>query len=202
MALAFVNIPVPAIPGVGAGVDVSGQNSILTVLNCFGAVDDLLVLEQSFNGGVSWMSLATPGNPQAGMIAFQGTLVAEVDAGQVRCRRLQGSGDAYNLHAIGQGNIGAPAAQVIAIPAAQGIAGPVDISGQPANLCLAFLDGATPDDFIVAQHSLDGVNYAPLVKVPGGITVIVQSGCNNLRSSRPNGGNAGNLRINGIPSKG
>lgn len=191
MALPFVNIPVPALPGVGAGVDISALPPLLTVLNCFGAQDDYIVLEETFNAGTDWVPCASiPQGPSV--------LVVQADAAQIRARRLLGSGGAYNLQAAGQG-LGHAGNINVAVAANSNVGAGQDISNLGPNLTLLFVGGATPNDLVSAECSLDGANWAPLVGVPGQTVVNIVCGANQLRANRKVSGNAGNFQAYSIP---
>lgn len=186
------NIPVPATPNTaGASVDISQQNSQLTVLSPDNVENDNISLQQSFDGA-TWATIAgVIGGPQSMIVDAEGT--------SLRAFRNKGSSGVVNIQAAGQNQLGAASTRTIAVPAAPGPTAGVDISAQPANLNLFFdASGGT----VNVEASFDNVKWCPLVGLDGGATVNVQCGVNYLRANRPYGGSAGTLRINGIPAKG
>jgi hypothetical protein len=188
------NIPVGANRTAGAYVDISKQTPVLTVLQFNGAPDDVIALEQSFDGGVTPQLVGTfTGGAQ--------TLIVEAEANQIRARRLSGSGGAYNIQAAGQNQLGASAEAIIAVGANPGATAGVNISGQPPVLNGTFGGGATADDVANVEHSFDNIGYAPVINVQGGNQgQQFTSGANWARVNRKVGGHAGTLQLWGVPT--
>lgn len=188
----FINIPVPAtVQTAGAQQDVSTLSALLAVAYPIPSSDDVIVLEQSFDAGAHWEPVAT-------FSASPGFAILQVDGNLVRAFRQIGSGGAYNLQAAGQ-QLGNPGNFNLTIPAV-GASAVQDISALPQNLNL-FYDSPSPDDTAAIQVSLDGTNYVPLTPISGQRVYQVQCGANDLKVTRPGGGNAGTLRGNGVPAK-
>lgn len=191
MARPEIDIAVPAAPGVGAPTNIAAVNTECLVMNAFATPDDVVVLEQSFDG-IDWQQVFMFNiGPQA--------LVLDLEGLQVRARRVRGSGGAYNIQAVAQAN-GVSAPVNLAVPAV-GLSANQDISAQPQWLNLHY--GGTPADFIIVQVSIDGVNFAPFMGLQGGVAQTVPCGANQLNANKPQGGSGGafNLVINGVPAK-
>jgi hypothetical protein len=188
---AEIDIAVPATIGPGAATDISGVNTNLLAMNPFATVDDVIVLEQSFDN-VDWQPVFTFQNgPQA--------VVLDVEGLKVRANRKNGSGGAYNLQAAAQAN-GVSANVSLAVPS-NGLSGNQDISAQPQWLNLHYVAGT--NDFAAIQVSIDGANFAPFLSIQGGGVYEVPCGANSLNVNKAQGGSgvAGALQISGIPAK-
>lgn len=190
-----IDIAVTALPGPGASVDVSKQNSNMVLL--FPGTDqDVIVIEQSFDN-VNWVAVTTlygSGTPS--------TTIVDIEANNIRANRKGGSGGAYNIQTVALNAIGTPSLQTIAV-AAQGTSAVIDISAQPSWIQLAWL--STPNNPIQVQHSIDNVNWYNLIGMDGGNLVPIQAGTNKLRVQRPFGspdGTTGTLQVQGLFGKG
>jgi hypothetical protein len=189
---AEIDIAVPATIGPGAPTDISAVNTNLLVMNPFATVDDVVVLEQSFNGGADWQPLFT-------FINGAQAVVLDAEGKTIRANRKNGSGGAYNIQAAAQA-VGVSASATLAVPVS-GLSANQDISAQPQWLNLHYAAGTA--DFAAVQVSIDNVNFAPFLSIQGGGVYEVPCGANSLNVNKAQGGSgvAGNLIINGIPAK-
>lgn len=202
MAAALVLIPVPATPGPGAWVNIAGMIPVIPILNCFATGDDNIILEQSYDGGVNNAG-AIPG--AAFVNTGPATMIVEAEGNAIRANRIAGSGGAYNLHTCNPAGQQLGDLQTINVPANPGSAGNpsvgLDISVQPMNLNLTANQGATPNDNIRVECSMDNINWAPLAVVQGLQINPIICGANYLRSNRLTAGNACVLQVQGVPFK-
>ena len=192
MAKPLISIPVPAAPGNGAGVNISGVNTELLLVNWAAKPDDVILIQTAFAAPNDWQTVA----------AIQGQTAQwlDVEGLQIRAVRQGGSGGAYNIHATAQA-AGNSANAVLAIPAV-GTSAALDVSAQPQWLNL-FYDTGSPLDFATLLVSIDGVagHFAPLATLQGANTLQLPVGAGSIQVSKLLGGNAGNLRVSGIPAK-
>lgn len=202
MGAALVTIPVPATPGPGAWVDISGLIPVVPILNCFAADSDVIFLEQSYDGGTNNAG-AIQG---AGFFnTGPGTIIVEAEGNAIRANRASGTGGAYNLHTCNPAGQTLGDLQTINVPANPGSVGNpsagLDVSVQPMNLNLTANQGATPLDNIRIECSIDGANWAPFTVVQGLQIAAVICGANFLRTNRLTAGNACVLQVQGVPFK-
>lgn len=178
--MAFFNISYPAANGVGASVDISAQPEPLVVLP-FLNPDESITLEQSMDN-VNFTTLQAVRGNQAAFPIVPGNFI--------RARRTQSGSGAGNLQALGLPSTGTVSTQSPTVPTSTSTPGAaIDISAQPNTLAIQF--NSTPDDGVVAQVSLDSTNYANLVAVAGGTTVVTPCGCIKLRLARSPNQNPG-----------
>lgn len=157
MANVFVNLPVPAGNGVGAGVDVSAQGAERTV-QVNGAFTGLLTIEISNNGGVTfvpWISFGAP-SKQTAPIAAQ----------FMRVRRSGVAGGAAPDVDVGANDDGSQFATLVA-PAGNGSGAAVDVSGLGV-LKTVIVAGTPYLGVVIIEGSEDGVGFDPCLTFGAG----------------------------------